>query len=201
MKVTNSHFMIAADLPSGCAEKFKDNIKKYDLKNRANPNEGNPIPVTAVDPSKDNPYMTKLELSRDEANIMNGFRLEEYVELTRKMQDSNPEAYRLHKKRLQEAKDKGDISAELREYTMPYTWAYGDILDTIHKNKPELDVYIRSAGTPEDFEFRKGQEKRKSRPYLIISTDEIRFLQSKDASMKEKQEKLWEEIWSRIKQQ
>lgn len=200
MKVTKNYFMSAADLPSGYTERFKESIKKFDLKNRQNPNEGNPVPVTAVDPSKDNPYMTKLELSRDEANLMNSFRLEEYVELTRKMQDSDPEAYRLHMKRLQEAKDRGDISAKIREYTMPYTWAYGDILDTIHKCKPELDVYIRSEGTPKDFEFRKGQEKRKNRPYLVISTDEIRLLQSKDTGMKEKQEKLWEELWDRIKQ-
>lgn len=199
MKVMDSRLLTAADLPAGYAEKLKESIKKLDLKNKKNPNEGNPLPVTPVEPSKDNPYMTKLELSREEANLMNGFRLEEYVELTRKMQTSDPEAYRLHRKRLQDAKDRSDISAKIREYTMPYTWAYGDVLDTIHKSAPELDVYIRSEGTPENFEFRKGQEKRKNRPYLIISTGEIRLLQSKDTSMKEKQAKLWAEIWSRVK--
>lgn len=128
VKVTNRSFMTASDLPGGAVEKLKESISKYDLKNRKNPNEGTVLPVTEVDPSQ-NPYMTKLELTKDEANLMKGFRLEEYVELTGKMKASNPEAYRSHQERLRDAEDRRDISAKIREYTMPYTWAYGDVLD------------------------------------------------------------------------
>lgn len=195
MQVTNRYLMTAADLPSGLAEKVKENIKKYDLSSRKNPNEGSPI--LGTEPTT-NPYMTRLDISKDDANLLKSFRLEEYVELTERMKASDPAAYRLHLKNLQDAEDRGDISAKIRERNKAYTWAYGDILDILHKENPDLDVYIRSAGTPKNFEFRSGQEKQKNRPYLIISTDEIKQLQSlKD---KEKKDKLWNEIRSRITQ-
>ena len=196
MNVTNSRFMTAADLPDGYIEKLRENIKKFDLKNRKNPNEGSVLPTTEVT----NTGLRKWKLSNEESNLLIGFRLEEYVELTRKMQASDPEAYKLHLKRLQDAEDRGDTGAKMSEYTKPYTWAYGDILDIIYKDNPDLDVFIRSAGTTPNYEFRNAYHKKNNRRYLVISTDEIKLLQSKDASMKEKQEKLWKELWDRIKQ-
>ena len=197
MNVTNRYLMTAADLPSGYMEKLKESIQKYDLKNRKNPNEGSVLPVTTENLT--NPYMTKLDLSREESNLLTGFRLEEYVELTEQMKRSDPEAYRLHIKRLQEAENSGDISARVRERVSPYIWAYGDILDMLHKSNPDLDVFIRSAGTPENFEFRSEYDKKNNRQYVIISTAEIRLLQSKNSNDKKRQDKLWSEIMNRIK--
>ncbi|MBD5462152.1 MAG: hypothetical protein HDR24_03695 [Lachnospiraceae bacterium] len=191
MKVTNRYLMTAADLPSGSVEKLKKSIQEYDLKNRKNPNEGSVLPTTE-------PTDTGLrawKLTNEESNLLRGFRLEEYVELTERMKKSDPEAYRLHKKRLQDAEDSGDTGAEMRERVSPYIWAYGDILDLLHKENPDLDIFIRSAGTPKDFEFRSAYHKKNNRPYLIISTNEIRQLQSNGLK-----DKLWNDIRARIKQ-
>ena len=70
----------------------------------------------------------------------------------------------------------------------------------LHKSNPDLDVFIRSAGTPKNFEFRSEYDKKNDRQYVIISTDEIRLLQSKNSNDKKRQDKLWSEIMNRIKQ-
>lgn len=196
MRVTDTRLMTAADLPDGYVEKLRENIKKLDLKNRRNPNEGSVLPTTEATDTG----LRKWKLSTKESNLLTGFRLEEYVELTKKMQSSDPEAYKLHLKKLQDAEDSGDTGAKMSEYTKPYTWAYGDILDVIYKDNPDLDVFIRSAGTPPDYEFRGAYHKKNHRHYLIISTDEIKLLQSRNINDKEKQEKLWGNIWDRITQ-
>lgn len=195
MNVTNSRLMTAADLPVGYAEKLKESIKKLDLKNRKNPNEGSILPTT--EPADTG--LRKWKLSTKESNLLTGFRLEEYVDLIRKMQASDPEAYKSHLKNLQDAEDRGDTGAKVSEYTKPYIWAYGDILDIFYKDNPDLDVFIRSAGTPQDYEFRGEYHKKNHRRYLIISTDEIKLLQSKNLNNKDKQDRLWKELWNRIK--
>lgn len=195
MKVTDSRLLTAADLPAGYAEKLKESIKKLDLKNRKNPNEGSVLPTT--EPADTG--LRKWKLSTKESNLLKGFRLEEYVDLIRKMQVSDPEAYKSHLKNLQDADYSDDPGAKVSEYTKPYIWAYGDILDILYKDNPDLDVFIRSAGTPENFEFRGAYHKKNQRRYLIISTDEIKLLQSKDARNKESQTRLWKTIWNRIK--
>ena len=136
----------------------------------------------------------KINITREEGNIMRSFELEEYTSILERMKKDDPETYEKHKKALDEAKANGDTSGVFREYAGAYKWAYGDILDKIHEKEPDVDIYIKSASTPKDhdYNFIKGAKS------LVISTDELKLLQSNNPKDAEKQDKLWLDIFDRI---
>ena len=70
----------------------------------------------------------------------------------------------------------------------------GDIFDKIHEKEPDVDIYVKSASTPKDhnYNFINGAKN------LVISTDELKLLQSQNPKDAEKQEKLWLDIFDRI---
>ena len=68
-------------------------------------------------------------------------------------------------------------------------------LEDIHKENPNVDIYVRSQGTPENHNF----QMRNSRISLVISTDEIKLLQSKKESDKDAQDALWNTILEKIR--
>ena len=90
-------------------------------------------------------------------------------------------------------KDKEDIDAY--ELSKAYNWAYGDVFDRIHKENPEVDIYVRSPGTEENHNY----QIRNNRTSLIISTDEIKLLQSRSGNDKKAQEELWNRILEKIR--
>ena len=85
-------------------------------------------------------------------------------------------------------------SGVFREYAGAYKWAYGDIFDKIHEKEPDADIYIKSASTTKDHDYHFINNSKR----LVISTDEMKLLQSKNPKDADKQEKLWLDIFDRI---
>ena len=136
----------------------------------------------------------KFNLTDEEACILKSFRLEEYYDIRDKMKKEDPDSYNNLLKAEESASHDPDPSATFKVYSKAYNWAYGDVFDRIHKENPDVDIYVRSSGTPENHNF----QMRKNRTSLIISTDEIKLLQSKKDADKEAQEALWNKIMGRI---
>lgn len=136
----------------------------------------------------------KINITRDERNIMMSFEPEEYTSIIERMQKDEPETYAKHKKALDEAKANGDTSGVFREYAGAYKWAYGDIFDKIHEKEPDVDIYIKSASTTKDHDYHFINNSKR----LVISTEELKLLQSKNPKDAENQEKLWMDIFDRI---
>ena len=136
----------------------------------------------------------KINITREEGNIMRSFEPEEYTSIIERMKKDDPDTYAKHKAALDEAKANGDTSTVFREYAGAYKWAYGDIFDKIHEKEPDVDIYVKSASTPKDhnYNFINGAKN------LVISTDELKLLQSQNPKDDEKQEKLWLDIFDRI---
>jgi len=136
----------------------------------------------------------KINITRDECNIMMSFEPEEYSGIIERMKKDAPDTYTKHKTALDEAKANGDTSGVFREYAGAYKWAYGDIFDKIHEKEPNVDIYIKSASTTKDYDYHFINNSKS----LVISTDEFKLLQSKNPKDSEKQEKLWLDIFDRI---
>ena len=136
----------------------------------------------------------KINITREEGNIMRSFEPEEYTSIIERMKKDDPDTYAKHKAALDEAKANGDTSTVFREYAGAYKWAYGDIFDKIHEKEPDVDIYVKSASTPKNhnYNFINGAKN------LVISTDELKLLQSQNPKDAEKQEKLWLDIFDRI---
>lgn len=88
-----------------------------------------------------------------------------------------------------------DPSEKFKVYAKAYNWAYGDVFDRIHKENPEVDIYVRLPGTEENHNY----QIRNNRTSLIISTDEIKLLQSRSGNDKKAQEELWNRILEKIR--
>lgn len=136
----------------------------------------------------------KFNLSDEESCILKSFRLEEYYDIRDKMKKEDPDSYNNLLKEEESASHDPDPSATFKVYSKAYNWAYGDVFDRIHKENPDVDIYVRSSETPENHNF----QMRNNRTSLIISTDEIKLLQSKKDADKEAQEALWNRIMGRI---
>ncbi|MCQ2499211.1 MAG: hypothetical protein MJ133_09535 [Lachnospiraceae bacterium] len=136
----------------------------------------------------------KINITRDERNIMMSFEPEEYSSIIERMKKDAPEIYANHKTALEEARANGDTSGVFREYAGAYKWAYGDIFDKIHEKEPDVDIYIKSASTTKDHDYHFINNSKR----LVISTDEMKLLQSKNPKDADKQEKLWLDIFDRI---
>ena len=136
----------------------------------------------------------KINITRDERNIMMSFDPEEYSSIIERMKKDAPETYAKHKTALEEARANGDTSGVFREYAGAYKWAYGDIFDKIHEKEPDADIYIKSASTTKDHDYHFINNSKR----LVISTDEMKLLQSKNPKDADKQEKLWIDIFDRI---
>ena len=136
----------------------------------------------------------KLDLSDEEACILKSFRLEEYFDIRNRMKDEDKEAYNNLLKAESAADNNPDPSEKFKVYAKAYNWAYGDIFDKIHKENPDVDVYVKSSGTPENHNY----QMRNNRTSLVISTDEIKLLQSKKEQDKTAQDELWKRIIEKI---
>lgn len=136
----------------------------------------------------------KINITRDERNIMMSFEPEEYSSIIERMKKDAPQNYAKHKTALEEARANGDTSGVFREYAGAYKWAYGDIFDKIHEKEPDADIYIKSASTTKDHDYHFINNSKR----LVISTDEMKLLQSKNPKDADKQEKLWTDIFDRI---
>jgi len=136
----------------------------------------------------------KFDLSDEEACILKSFRLEEYYGIRGRMKDEDPDAYNSLLKAEGAADKDPDPSAKFKVYAKAYDWAYGDVFDRIHKENPDVDIYVKSAGTPENHNY----QMNKNRTSLVISTDEIKLLQSKSENDRKAQEELWNRILERI---
>ncbi|MCR4990346.1 MAG: hypothetical protein K6A38_05710 [Lachnospiraceae bacterium] len=88
-----------------------------------------------------------------------------------------------------------DPSEKFKVYAKAYNWAYGDVFDRIHNENPDVDIYVKSSGMPENHNYQMS----KNRISLIISTDEIRLLQSNKENDKKAQEELWNRILEKIR--
>lgn len=136
----------------------------------------------------------KINITRDERNIMMSFEPEEYSSIIERMKKDAPDTYAKHRTALEEARANGDTSGVFREYAGAYKWAYGDIFDKIHEKEPDADIYIKSASTTKDHDYHFINNSKR----LVISTDEMKLLQSKNPKDADKQEKLWLDIFDRI---
>ena len=136
----------------------------------------------------------KINITREERNIMMSFEPEEYSSIIERMKKDAPQNYAKHKTALEEARANGDTSGVFREYAGAYKWAYGDIFDKIHEKEPDVDIYIKSASTTKDHDYHFINNSKR----LVISTDEMKLLQSKNPKDADKQEKLWLDIFDRI---
>lgn len=136
----------------------------------------------------------KINITRDERNIMMSFEPEEYSSIIERMKKDAPDTYAKHRTALEEARANGDTSGVFREYAGAYKWAYGDIFDKIHEKEPDADIYIKSASTTKDHDYHFINNSKR----LVISTDEMKLLQSKNPKDADKQEKLWVDIFDRI---
>ena len=137
----------------------------------------------------------KFNLTDSEACILKSFRLEEYYDIRGRMKNEDKDAYNNLLKEEEEANKTSDPSAKFKVYAKAYNWAYGDIFDKIHKENPDVDIYVKSSGTPESHNY----QMRNNRTSIVLSTDEIKLLQSKKETDKDAQEKLWNSILERIK--
>ena len=136
----------------------------------------------------------KINITRDERNIMMSFEPEEYTSIIERMKKDDPQNYEKHKTSLDEARANGDTSGVFREYAGAYKWAYGDIFDKIHEKEPDVDIYIKSASTTKDHDYHFINNSKR----LVISTNELKLLQSKNPKDSENQEKMWLDIFDRI---
>lgn len=136
----------------------------------------------------------KINITRDERNIMMSFEPEEYSSIIERMKKDAPDTYAKHRTALEQARANGDTSGVFREYAGAYKWAYGDIFDKIHEKEPDADIYIKSASTTKDHDYQFINNSKR----LVISTDEMKLLQSKNPKDADKQEKLWLDIFDRI---
>lgn len=137
----------------------------------------------------------KFNLTDEEACILKSFRLEEYYDIRSRMKNMDVNAYNDLLRSEEKAQKNHDPSEQFKVYAKAYNWAYGDVFDRIHKENPDVDIYVKSSGMPEDHNY----QMRKNRTSLILSTDEIRLLQSKKESDKQAQEELWNKILEKIR--
>ncbi|MCR5687748.1 MAG: hypothetical protein K6G58_06980 [Lachnospiraceae bacterium] len=135
----------------------------------------------------------KFNLTDEEACILKSFRLEEYYDIRDRMKEED-NAYNDLLRYEENARKAPDPSEQFKVYAKAYNWAYGDIFDRIHKEAPDVDIYVKSPGMGEDHNY----QMRSNRTALIISTDEIRLLQSSKDSDKKAQEELWNRILEKI---
>ena len=136
----------------------------------------------------------KFDLSDEEACILKSFRLEEYYDIRDRMKNEDVDAYNDILKSEEVADKNSDPSVKFKVYAKAYNWAYGDVFDRIHKENPDVDVYVKSSGTPESHNY----QMRNNRPSIVISTDEIKLLQSKKEQDKKAQDELWKRIIDKI---
>ena len=136
----------------------------------------------------------KFNLTDEEACILKSFRLEEYYDIRNRMKNEDINAYNDLLKSEEIADKNSDPSEKIKVYAKAYNWAYGDIFDRIHNEDPEVDIYVKSSGTPENHDYHM----RNNRKSIVISTDEIKLLQSKQDKDKEAQERLWNSILEKI---
>ena len=137
----------------------------------------------------------KFNLTDEEACILKSFRLEEYYDIRNKMKNEDINAYNDLLKSEEIADKNSDPSEKFKVYAKAYNWAYGDVFDRIHKENPEVDIYVRSPGTEKNHNY----QMRNNRTSLIISTDEIKLLQSRNENDKKAQEELWNRILEKIR--
>ena len=136
----------------------------------------------------------KFDLTDEEDCILKSFRLEEYYDIRNRMKNEDVNAYNALLRSEETAKKDPDPSEQFKVYAKAYNWAYGDVFDRIHKENPDVDIYVRSPGMSDDHNY----QMRNNRTSLIISTDEIRLLQSKKESDMQVQEELWNRILEKI---
>ena len=136
----------------------------------------------------------KFDLSDVEACILKSFRLEEYYDIRDRMKNEDVDAYNNLLKGESAAENSSDPSEKFKIYSKAYIWAYGDIFDRIHKENPDVDVYVKSSGTPENHNY----QMRNDRTSIVISTDDIKLLQSQKKQDKKAQEELWNSVLDRI---
>ena len=137
----------------------------------------------------------KFNLTDEEACILKSFRLEEYYDIRSRMKDKDINAYNDLLK-SEEIDDKNsDPSEKFKVYAKAYNWAYGDVFDRIHKENPDVDIYVKSSGMPENHNY----QTRNNRTSLILSTDEIKLLQSSNETDRKAREELWNKILEKIK--
>ena len=136
----------------------------------------------------------KFDLTDEEACILKSFRLEEYYDIRSRMKDQDIHAYNDLLKAEETAKKNPDPSEQFKVYAKAYNWAYGDVFDRIHKENPDVDIYVESPGMGGDHNY----QMRNNRTSLVISTDEIKLLQSNKDSDKKAQEELWNRILEKI---
>ena len=137
----------------------------------------------------------KFNLTDEEACILKSFRLEEYYDIRSRMNDQDISAYNDLLKSEEMADKNSDPSEKFKVYAKAYNWAYGDVFDRIHNENPDVDIYVKSSGMPENHNYQMS----KNRTSLIISTDEIRLLQSNKGYDRKAQEELWNRIMERIR--
>ena len=137
----------------------------------------------------------RFELSDEETCILKSFRLEEYYGIRDRMKNEDSDAFNALLKAEKSAAKDPDPSETFKVYAKAYNWAYGDVFDRIHKENLDVDIYVRSPGTPENHNF----QMRNNRTSLVISTDEVKLLQSKKESDKDAQETLWNTILEKIR--
>ncbi len=137
----------------------------------------------------------KFNLTDEEACILKSFRLEEYYDIRCRMKDKDISAYNDLLKSEEMADKNSDPSEKFKVYAKAYNWAYGDVFDRIHNENPDVDIYVKSSGMPENHNYQMS----KNRTSLIISTDEIRLLQSNKENDKKVQEELWNRILEKIR--
>lgn len=137
----------------------------------------------------------KFNLTDEEACILKSFRLEEYYDIRSRMKDQDISAYNDLLKSEEMADKNSDPSEKFKVYAKAYNWAYGDVFDRIHNENPDVDIYVKSSGMPENHNYQMS----KNRTSLIISTDEIRLLQSNKEYDRKAQEELWNRIMERIR--
>ncbi len=137
----------------------------------------------------------KFNLTDEEACILKSFRLEEYYDIRNRMKNEDINAYNDLLKSEEIADKNSDLSEKFKVYAKAYNWAYGDVFDRIHKENLEVDIYVRSPGTEENHNY----QMRNNRTSLIISTDEIKLLQSRNDNDKKAQEELWNRILEKIR--
>ncbi len=132
----------------------------------------------------------KFNLTDEEACILKSFRPEEYYDIRSRMKNEDVNAYNDLLRSEGNAGKAPAPSEQSKVYAKAYNWAYGDVFDRIHKENPDVDIYVRSPGMGEDHNY----QMRNNRTSLVISTDEIKLLQS----VKDSDEKAREELWNRI---
>ncbi len=202
MKITND-LKPATDLPEGFIEKFRENIKNYSSKYSSQCTSQ--LDKTANKKEEFRDYQAAIphfSLTREETNLLQSWRLEEYVSIMDRMKNSDPEQYKAHQQALIAAENGGELGDDLRVRLSAYRWAYGDAMDQIYEKHSGVDVFIKSPQDDPHFydgrEFRNAYQKQNNIPYLAVTTDELKLLQSKRKEDKEAQDKLWEAIKSRI---